>query len=1070
MNRMLRYAFIVSGFALALGTATSAQANVAPNSGFVPLFVIRLDTADDDPVGKAIDELHGALKDFIGDVSAMQNMSEGQKIAYITEKFKERVKDKGYKQAYEFAKGKMKDYAESCVRAKAYELISNRVRHEILINGALSNKIWEQLKNQSDEAFEQLFGSLKLLGSGTEIVGGVIWEKFDKIVTNQYSWSEGFLDVLGGVYDKAADAYIPFYGQFKKIVELELALIDALKSYCRNETLNEWIGRVFEVGTLEAGFATRLAKALRGYSSKDQLREIWRRRFHEVTTSGYYMPHTEAKIAEYEAEAWMQVLGVWEEVQKDKALAAQQAKELEQRALTARYDAERKLKEAQEAIKNGMGPGKEALARIDKFLRVDYPKAVKDRATALKQQADQVKSTTDSGAMQGEAFESSTSIIDFVRQFGSQLKSGWEKLTDLPRQVRWDAQQEYSKKLNEVNNKNSSAYSRAYQKIGEKIGQAQSKYQNSQISYDEFKQEEAKLKKLQQDAYKQLEAQNAIIQAEIVATFAEVSAEVSVVADPIVDREVDRIIANVKLSYDVALKDLTKFRDQAAALESPPNPLVEIARFGSSPQNAIEIYELYVEFLSKYRRYVSQLQSIEAQEAKVIEKYNNEIFLQRELYRKVVPAAEITDTRWSAALNRGDTGLTSTYWFSDVRPEVSAKVVEVKPLNAVLKDDLEQAKLSQVQWERNLETYERLADLARPIIPFNAAASRLYGLNAPTSKAVTNSWISVTVDGHWDSSDWKFVPRLETHVEEVKRLIESFRGASVAYDQGKKANYYVIGGKRFDFAEPSEFVNRTGLVDGKPVTMLNPEIIKRLETFFLEPMRTRWQEISGEIPNLVSLGSKIKRYGNYQRSDPLQSLTRVMADSYLPQKIKLFEDGFKDLLARNTAAIEAYDKAMREGQQKADEERKKQEEAEKQRLTEQTPIVRGLYDAFRKAYEARNDSGVAALLEKDWTAPDGTKVSQMQETLRRSFRFFDEVRYEISDLKLVYSHYSFDGQTRIDFYRVSYALTIRGRNFARNIRHEEKSQVVELVAVKDGKALIKQTLEGRTWPGDGRSQ
>jgi hypothetical protein len=260
------------------------------------------------------------------------------------------------------------------------------------------------------------------------------------------------------------------------------------------------------------------------------------------------------------------------------------------------------------------------------------------------------------------------------------------------------------------------------------------------------------------------------------------------------------------------------------------------------------------------------------------------------------------------------------------------------------------------------------------------------------------------------------------------------------------------------------------MVDGKLVTTLNPEIIQRIEKHFLEPMRTRWQEISGQIPELVALGSKIKRYGYYDRSDPMQALTQVMADSFLPQKIKMFEEEFKALIARNTAAIDAYQKAMREGQQKQDEERKKFEEAEKLRIEQQTPMVRSLYDAFRKAYEARNDSGVAALLDKDWTAPDGTKVSQMQETLRRSFRFFDEVRYEVSDLKLAYSHYSFDGQTRIDFYRVSYALTIRGRNFARNIRHEEKSQVVELVAVKDGRALIKQTLEGRTWPGDGRSQ
>jgi len=765
----------------------------------------------------------------------------------------------------------------------------------------------------------------------------------------------------------------------------------------------------------------------------------------------------------------MQVLGVWNEVQKDKALAEQQRKELEQRALTARLDAERKLKEMQEAVKNGMEPGKQALARVEQFLRVDYPKAIKERATALKQKAEQEKGNTDGGAMQGEQFESYTAVLDFIRQFGTQLKAGWQKLTDIPRETRWDLQKQFGAKLNEVSNKNSAAYSRAYQKIGEKIGQAQSRQALGQITYEEFKQEEARLKKLQQDAYKQLEAQNAIVQAEIVATCAEVSAEVSVVADPIVDQEVDRIISNVQLSYDVAVKELTKVRDQAAQLPVIANPYTYLPK-GSSPHTSIEAYELYVEFLAKYRRYVSDLQSLEAQEARIVEKYNNEIYLQRELYRKIVPEAEVTDERWYARPLRGDTGLNSPYWFNDVRPEVSARTVEVKRLGGVLKSDLDQAKASQVVWERNLEPYERRADLARPIIPFNAAAARLYGPNAPESKAQTNSWVSLTVNGRWDSTEWKFIPNLEEHQEEAKRLVSSLRGASVGYDQAKKANYYNIAGVRFDFPEPTEFINKAGMVDGKLVTVLNPEIIQRIEKHFLDPMRTRWQEISGQIPELVALGSKIQRYGHFDRSDPMQALNRVMADSYLPQKIKLFEEEFKGLIAHNTAAIEAYQKAVREGQQKQDEERKKQEQEEKTRLEQQTPMVRGLYDAFRKAYEARNDSGVAALLDKEWTAPDGTKVSQMQETLRRSFRFFDEVRYEVSDLKLTYSHYSFDGQTRIDFYRVSYSLTIRGRNFARNIRHEEKSQVVELVAVKDGKALIKQTLEGRTWPGDGRSQ
>lgn len=1067
MTRMLRYALIVSGAALALGAASTATANVAPERGtWIRIFVIHIQDEDDDPVDKAIGELHSSLKDFIGDVSAMRTMTDAQKIAYIKDKFKERVKQKTAEQAYAFAKDQMKAYAESAVKAAAYDRIRARVTHEILINGALSPKAWDLLKGQSDQAFEQIFGSLKVIGSGTEIVGKVLYEKFDKIVSNQYSWKEGALDVLGGVYDALGESYIPFYGPFKKVVEVELALIEALKAYCKDETINLWIGRVYEFNTLEAGFRMRLANTLRTYSSKDQLREVWKRRFYEASTSGFYTPQSEEKIKEFEAEAWMQVLGVWQEVQKDKELAQKQAKELETQALMARLDAERKQKAMKDALKSGMDQGQQALAKIDQFLRVEYAKAVKARADALKKKAELEKGKTDSGAMQGETFEGASQVIDFIRQFGTQLKSGWQQLTDMSTEARWTASNQYGQKLNELGNKNGQAYSRARKKIDEKASEAARKRDAGTITYDEYTQEKARLDKLVKDAAAQLEAQQAIIQAEILATCAEVTAEVSVVADPIVDREVDRIIQNVNLSYELALKELEKINEKVQALEQPPVPAQMTV---SSPQRAIDRYDEYTEFLAKVKKWVEDLAELDKQEARVIEKYNNEIFLQRELYKKIVPGAETYDLLWRGPTQLGNDGLSTGMWFVDVRPEVSAKEVNPRVLTRTLEGRLSVAKETLRVYETNLEAIETRADLARPIIPFNAAAARLYGPNGVT-KVSTNSWITLYVDGKWDYSEWKFIPNLDTHKEEAKRLIDSLRGASTGFDQAKKSNYYTIGGQRFDFPEPSNFVNKTGLVDGKWVTILNPEIIKRVEAFFLDPLRQRWQEISGDIPRLVELGSKIKRQSSYSQSDPLVALGRTMSESMLPEKIKIFEDAFKELIAKNTKAIDDYDKMQREAQQQSDAEQKRLQQEQQQRVEQQTPIVRSIYATFKRAYESRNDSAVAACLHKDWTAPDGTRISQMQETLRRSFRFFDEVKYEISDLKIDYSNYIFDGQTREDVYKVTYSLTIRGRNYSRNIRHEEKSQVVELVVIKDGKALIKQTLEGRTWPGDGRSQ
>jgi len=115
-----------------------------------------------------------------------------------------------------------------------------------------------------------------------------------------------------------------------------------------------------------------------------------------------------------------------------------------------------------------------------------------------------------------------------------------------------------------------------------------------------------------------------------------------------------------------------------------------------------------------------------------------------------------------------------------------------------------------------------------------------------------------------------------------------------------------------------------------------------------------------------------------------------------------------------------------------------------------------MYEDFRRAYEARDEAGVMRFLADGWEAGDGTRLSDLSATLRRTFNAFDEVRYELSNLQVQ------PGQG--DSMVASYDLTIISRIYAAGIRHVEKSSVREEVGRDaQGRLRILRTLGGRFW-------
>jgi len=96
------------------------------------------------------------------------------------------------------------------------------------------------------------------------------------------------------------------------------------------------------------------------------------------------------------------------------------------------------------------------------------------------------------------------------------------------------------------------------------------------------------------------------------------------------------------------------------------------------------------------------------------------------------------------------------------------------------------------------------------------------------------------------------------------------------------------------------------------------------------------------------------------------------------------------------------------------------------------------------------------MLSDSWQAGDGTTIADLRDNLRRTFRMFDEIRYDIKNLSVTSEEHG--------LYSVSYDVFISSRMYKRNLKHEEKSSIQEEVGInKSGKVKIKKTLGGRFW-------
>ncbi|BCW99411.1 MAG: hypothetical protein KatS3mg024_2238 [Armatimonadota bacterium] len=117
--------------------------------------------------------------------------------------------------------------------------------------------------------------------------------------------------------------------------------------------------------------------------------------------------------------------------------------------------------------------------------------------------------------------------------------------------------------------------------------------------------------------------------------------------------------------------------------------------------------------------------------------------------------------------------------------------------------------------------------------------------------------------------------------------------------------------------------------------------------------------------------------------------------------------------------------------------------------------LREFYNRFKQAYESRSEARLMGLIADSWSAGDGTTVDDLRDHFRNMFTVFNEIRVAVSNVQ---------GQkVGTDRWQVTYDITITGRIFDNNIKHEEKSSVTEEVQLDPRGGKIVKTLQGRFW-------
>ena len=240
---------------------------------------------------------------------------------------------------------------------------------------------------------------------------------------------------------------------------------------------------------------------------------------------------------------------------------------------------------------------------------------------------------------------------------------------------------------------------------------------------------------------------------------------------------------------------------------------------------------------------------------------------------------------------------------------------------------------------------------------------------------------------------------------------------------------------------------------GNVTEQINKEAAPVSETYGKMPAISR-NAVSASHRRFLSVVSWIQGYlqEKYQWTMPLVSPPNNHATVELDKLLIEYEP----LIKKYREEEERQRRMMEEIRKQAEEREKQEREKTLHKERDELQSVKDLYNKFKEAYEGRNDFLVMSFISDQWQAGDGTTLNDLNRYLRDSFTVFNQIRYDITNLQVT--------KNREGLYTTNYDLKITGRILDLNIKHEEKSQVNEEVAVDEkGRARIVRTMTGRFW-------
>ena len=140
----------------------------------------------------------------------------------------------------------------------------------------------------------------------------------------------------------------------------------------------------------------------------------------------------------------------------------------------------------------------------------------------------------------------------------------------------------------------------------------------------------------------------------------------------------------------------------------------------------------------------------------------------------------------------------------------------------------------------------------------------------------------------------------------------------------------------------------------------------------------------------------------------------------------------------------------------------KEDDTEKGRKHLEISLIQKLYDNFKTAYKDKSLSRLMRLISNTWETQDGNiTIEDLQENLRNNFRLYNEIDCSINNLKIQPAEFGI----KYSRYLVTYTIIIKSKIYRKNITHEEKSSVTEIVHIdrNNQTALIESTTGGNYW-------